>query len=189
MGHRVLKPSHEIFCQEMCKPEMTQPAAYMIAFPKSKLESKKIRDGRAIRLLDNVHIRARIEELRDMHALHSIMTLEQHRHDLFELREEARNGAPVMDDRGKIVGYRKALNVAVKAEELRGKSAGFYVDHLVIDDMEKKSPQELAEEIAPQRENPALHDIILYVTRGEDMPPERIIAICQKHLQDIPKVA
>ena len=96
--------------------------------------------SRATELMKRADIRNEIdrqlEEIRDKWRI----TKDQHFQELGELRDMAKES--------------KNVNAAVRAEELRGKVAGFYIDKQIIasaalislPDGTKKSPEELTEE-------------------------------------------
>lgn len=108
-----LTPQRETFACELAKGG-TQAAAYRIAYPKSVRWSENAVAVNASRMASNAHVRLRVEELRAKAAAANDVTLATHVATLKDLREEARAAAQ--------------FSPAVKAEELRGKASGLYIE-------------------------------------------------------------
>lgn len=110
-----LTPKREAFAAELAKGQ-TQAAAYRVAFPRAVNWQDATVWRRASELAADGEVRGRVDELRIKAGEANEVTMAQHVRTLQELRDEARG-----------VGQYAA---AIKAEELRGKCAGLYVERL-----------------------------------------------------------
>lgn len=93
---------------------LSQAEAYRRAFPSSLAWKDETVWSKASTLSKDGKVRARVAELQEKAAESSEFTVAEHMRTLSELRDEARN-----------TGQHAA---AIKAEELRGKCAGFYTE-------------------------------------------------------------
>lgn len=112
-----LTPKQERFCQEYVKTG-NAAAAYRTAYDCTAMKDKTIHN-RTGELLKNRGITGRLDELRAPAIQAVELTVESHLRKLDELAQEAR-------EKGN-------LTAAIRAEELRGKVAGYYKDRLEID--------------------------------------------------------
>ena len=104
---------HERFVQELIRGN-SQGDAYLAAGYKSTSASAAY--AHAARLVRNGKVRARLNELQLKEEAKSLLTMEQHLEELRVLREIAKAN--------------RQLSAAVRAEELRGKLRGFYVERV-----------------------------------------------------------
>jgi phage terminase small subunit len=104
---------HERFVQALIRGS-SQCDAYLAAGYNATSSSAAY--AHAARLVRNGKVRARLNELQSKEEIKSLLTVEQHMEELRALREIAKaNGQ---------------LSAAIRAEELRGKLRGFYVDQV-----------------------------------------------------------
>jgi len=123
----MLTPKQEIFCQNIAKG-MNQADAYRNAFnlDTAKPESVYVM---ASRLLKNVKVKLRLDELRGSIVKELNYTAKESFDKLTKIQEMALKG--------------KRLNEALKAEELKGKLCGLYVERKDISGSLDMSPFEI----------------------------------------------
>lgn len=112
----MLTPKREAFAAALAQG-MSQAAAYRQAFPRSLGWAEKTVWRKASLLAGDGEVQARVAELGAKAAAANEFTVEQHLRTLVDLREEARAA--------------NQFGPAIKAEELRGKCAGFYAERMV----------------------------------------------------------
>ena len=104
---------HERFAQELTRGR-SQCGAYLAAGYKASSPSTAYAHG--ARLVRNGKVRARMNELQSAEEIKSLLTMQQHLEELRVLREMAKANCQ--------------MSAAIRAEELRGRLRGFYVDHV-----------------------------------------------------------
>ena len=109
----MLTPKREAFATGLARG-LSQAAAYREAFPRSLNWAEKTVWARASELAANSEVQGRVAEIGAKVAEANEFTVAQHLRTLTELRDEARAEGQ--------------YSPAVKAEELRGKCAGFYTE-------------------------------------------------------------
>lgn len=107
-----LTPQQEEFAQSLATGK-SQYQSYIDAYPKAKSWLRNSVDSKASQLANSKKIMQRVHSLRAPVVERVGMTIEGHLNKLQELRDKA-------DQMGEFAP-------AIKAEELRGKVAGFYV--------------------------------------------------------------
>ena len=117
MARSDLTPKQEKFCQEYVKCGNASEA-YRLAYNAAKMKQTSIH-RMATEVLGNLKIASRLDELRQPAIEATHMTVESHLRTLDGLAQEAR--------------AKGQLTAAIRAEELRGKVAGYYKDRLEID--------------------------------------------------------
>lgn len=111
-----LKPKHEAFVQEYVKTLNGRQAAIFIGL------SEKTADQAASRLLKNVKVRARLDELLEKQSEKHELTVDKILKDIEECRIKCMQGIPVLDREGKETGeWKFESHAALKASELQGK--------------------------------------------------------------------
>jgi hypothetical protein len=95
---------------------MTQIAAYREAYPNARAWKDSAAAPKASTLAASGKIQARLAELGARAAAANEFTVAEHLRTLVELRDEARGA--------------EQFSAAIKAEELRGKCAGFYTERV-----------------------------------------------------------
>ena len=109
-----LTPKRERFAQCIASG-MSQADAYRSAFNVEKATPKSVQEL-ASRLMADVKVRSRVEELRAPIVKNVQVTLENHLRDLMALRNLATK--------------EKQMSAAINAEIARGKACGLYVEKL-----------------------------------------------------------
>jgi len=112
-----MTPKREEFAVGLAEG-LSQSAAYRRAFPRSKAWVDATVWRKASLLAQNGDVRARLAELQAKAAAANEFTIAEHLRTLVALREEARRDSQ--------------FAAAIKAEELRGKCAGFYTEKTEI---------------------------------------------------------
>ncbi len=112
----MLTPKREAFAAALARG-LSQAAAYREAFPRSLGWADATVWRKASLLAGDGEVKARVAELGAKAAAANEFTVEQHLRTLTELRDEARAEGQFAP--------------AIKAEELRGKCAGFYTERMV----------------------------------------------------------
>jgi len=111
-----LTPKREAFAAGLAEG-LSKAEAYRRAFPRSAGWSDKVVYNKASELSANGDIRVRLAELQAKAAAANEFTVAAHLRELADLRDEARNAGQ--------------FGPAIKAEESRGKCAGFYTEKVV----------------------------------------------------------
>jgi phage terminase small subunit len=111
----VLTPKREAFAAALARG-LSRAAAYREAFPASLKWQDATVWRRASEMASDRDVQGRVTELGVKAAAANEFTVEQHLRTLTELRDEARADGQFAP--------------AIKAEELRGKCAGFYVEKM-----------------------------------------------------------
>lgn len=111
-----LTPKREAFAAGLAQG-LSQAEAYRRAFPRSVAWADATVWSKASQLAGDGRVRARVAEIGAKAAAANEFTVEQHLATLVTLRDEARAEGQFAP--------------AIKAEELRGKCAGFYHERLV----------------------------------------------------------
>ncbi|MCC0042752.1 MAG: hypothetical protein H6880_11305, partial [Rhodobiaceae bacterium] len=111
-----LTPKREAFAAGLAQG-LSQAEAYRRAFPRSVSWTDATVWSKASQLAGDGRVLARVAEIGAKAAAANEFTVEQHLATLVTLRDEARAEGQFAP--------------AIKAEELRGKCAGFYTDRLV----------------------------------------------------------
>ncbi len=88
--------------------------AYRMVYDVSPTCKPNTIEKRACELLKNRKVAGRVQSMREKLEKRQLLSLEEHMDELQKLRDEARVG--------------EAYSAAIKAEELRGKLRGFYVE-------------------------------------------------------------
>jgi phage terminase small subunit len=117
MSKGALTPKREKFAQGVASGK-TQAEAYRQAFSVAKATPKSVQEL-ASRLMADVKVRSRVEELRKPIAEAVGITLESHLRDLLALRN--------------LAAKEKQLSAAISAEVARGKAAGVVVDRAALE--------------------------------------------------------
>jgi hypothetical protein len=102
---------HEIFAQEIVKGLSGREAYKIAGFAVS---NDNAADASASRLLRDVKVQARLQELQQMAQTRALLTLEEHIEQLKVLREQAKTN--------------DQLSAAIAAEVKRGELMGYYVE-------------------------------------------------------------
>lgn len=119
----------------------------------------------ASRVMGNVKVTSRVDELRQSAAESEGITVESSLQELDRLKRKAAEG--------------KNFGAAVRTEELRGKLAGLYVEkHEDIG--QQMSDEELASSIADA--GTAAYEVVLGLTKGEPMGAARVASIAAKYM-------
>lgn len=111
----MLTPKREAFAAALARG-LSQAAAYREAFPSSLKWQDATVWRRASEMAADREVQGRVAEIGAKAAAANEFTVEQHLRTLVELRDEARG--------------ERQFGPAIKAEELRGKCAGFYVERV-----------------------------------------------------------
>ena len=109
----MLTPKREAFAAALARG-LSQAAAYREAFPRSREWVDATVWRKASLLADDGEVQARVLEIGTKAAEANEFTVAQHLSKLTELRDEAAHAGQ--------------FGPAIKAEELRGKCAGFYTE-------------------------------------------------------------
>jgi len=113
----VLTPKQERFCHEYLALGNAS-AAYRAAYSTANMKEETVwRNAKT--LMDNSKVSTRINELKAPAIEKAELTVEKHLIELAELRDTAKAAGQI--------------TAAIRAEELRGKVAGFYTDPLELD--------------------------------------------------------
>ncbi len=112
-----LTSKREAFAAGLVKG-LSQAEAYREAFPNSRRWKDQSVWDRASKLAANVEVRQRVSELREQLGERTLLTLEQHVAELARLRQKAESV--------------EQFSAAIKAEELRGKACGLYVERTEV---------------------------------------------------------
>lgn len=110
-----MTPKREAFAAALARG-LTKAAAYREAFPASLKWQDATVWRRASEMSSDRDVQGRVEDLQLKAAAANEVTMAQHIATLEELREEAR--------------AEKQFGPAIKAEELRGKASGLYIERL-----------------------------------------------------------
>lgn len=116
-----LTPKREKFAQAVASGK-SQAEAYRAAFNVAKSTPKSVQEL-ASRLMADVKVRSRVEELRAPIAEKAQITLESHLRDLLALRN--------------LAAKEKQMSAAIAAEVARGKAAGVVIDRASLELMGK----------------------------------------------------
>jgi hypothetical protein len=146
-----------------------QVDAYRQAYGCEKSNNATVRRN-ASRLLKDPEVRDLIESIRIEAAAEAGITVEESLKKLADLGIAAQ-------EKGN-------MGAAVRAEELRGKIAGLYVEKRE-DITNQISDEEIARSIAGN--DPACYEIVLALATGEPMDARRIAAIAARHLEQKPE--
>lgn len=111
---RGLTPKREKFAQAVASGK-TQADAYREAFAVDKATAKSVQEL-ASRLMADVKVRSRVEEIRGPIVEKVGITLESHIRDLLDLRN--------------LAAKKEQMSAAISAEIARGKVCGLYVDRV-----------------------------------------------------------
>ena len=121
---------HEKFVQELVRGK-GQGEAYLAAGYKAK--SVAVASAAATRLLKDVKVQARLEELKAQAVERTVLTKQWVIDKLIQNVERAMQAQPVLDAKGVPTGeYRYEGSVANRALELLGKEQGMFVDRKEI---------------------------------------------------------
>ena len=133
---RKLTPKQEAFAQALATG-VSQAQAYRKAFPTSKKWTDQTVWNRASELAGHGGVSGRLAELQSKAAAHAVFTLSDHLKRLQQLSRAAQRA--------------KEFTAAVKAEENRGRAAGFYLSKVELTGkgggpIESKQTRDLSDE-------------------------------------------
>ncbi len=131
-----LNAKQELFCQEYMKDLNATSAAKRAGY------SKKTAHSSGPRMLENVEVKARIQELMDKRSQKLQITAEKVLKDLEDCRIKCMQGEPVLDSEGNPTGeWKFEPHAAIRASELQGKHIKMFTDkmeHVFSDNLADK---------------------------------------------------
>lgn len=140
MGQK-LTDKQETFCQEYLKDLNATQAAIRSGY------SAKTAQEQSSRLLSNVIVKARVDELLAKREKRTGITTDKVLKDIEECRVRCMQGEPVLDREGNPTGeWKFEAHAALKASELQGKHLKMFTDKVELSgelDLSKKSTDEL----------------------------------------------
>ncbi len=140
-----LTPKQEQFCQEYLKDLNATKAAKRAGYSDGTAYSQ------GSRLLKDVEVKARIDEMMSERQNNTKITAEKILKDIEAIRDRCMQGVPVLDDEGNETGVWKFESfAALKACELLGKHLGMFkerVEHSGKVDLSSISDAELDQKI------------------------------------------
>lgn len=120
LGHQ-----QELFCQEYIKDLNATQAATRAGY------SKKTAQEQSSRLLSNVIIKARVDELLAKRSKRLEITADKVLRDIEQVRVRCNQGEPVLDHKGNPTGeWKFEAHAALKASELQGKHIKMFTEKI-----------------------------------------------------------
>lgn len=150
----MLTGKQEKFARLLAEGELPQYSCYLEAGYTENSSMDSIRVN-ACQLAAYAKIIQRVQELKDKAAQASVETAQSHAKELDRLKELALGAStPTGTGENTVLKPTPNYGAAIRAQELKGKVLGLYIDRISNETIEKVSDEELAKQLAD--DNPQL---------------------------------